>query len=349
MKPILAYRPLIHAALDTFLAEKEKTISPGIMWGEDFVQRLRPFATAGKLLRGSLLCYSYELFNGHEPPPEVIKAAMALELAHAGLLIHDDIMDQDITRRGLPAVHYQYQLLAEQKKLDDAKHFAESLAICAGDSAVFFAYELLAQTGPQTAQINNLFSKTLATVCMGQMQDMYLEASSAMPTKKEMYAVMEAKTALYSLALPLVMGAILAVQNLKTQKALHTLGMAAGTIFQIRDDELGALGNAAKLGKPVGSDIIEGKKTLLYYYLFKCAKPSERARLKTIFGNPEATAQDIMYAQKLIKALDIPKLLNQQVRRLEGQAFIAISKLPVTADGAQNLRDLVKFCATRQA
>ena len=348
MKPILAYRPLIHSAIDTFLEEKEKTISPGIAWGEDFVQRLRPFATAGKLLRGSLLCYSYTLFSGQEPSPAIIKAAVALELVHAGLLIHDDIMDQDTTRRGLTAIHYQYQLLASKKNLGDAKHFAESLAICGGDSAVFFAYELLAQTGPQAAAVTSLFSKTLATVCMGQMQDMYLEASPDMPTKKEIYAVMEAKTASYSLALPLVMGAILAEQNVITQRILHNLGMAAGTIFQIRDDELGALGNATKLGKPVGSDIVEGKKTLLYFYLFKSTKATERKRLKSIFGNQAASAQDIMYVQKLIKAYAIPNLLNQKVRRLEGQAFIAIDKLSITAAEAQNLRDLVKFCAARQ-
>ncbi len=318
----------------------------------NFIKRLRTFTTGGKLLRGCLVCYSYAIFSGKQPDEAVIKAAMAVELAHAGLLIHDDVMDRDNTRRGQPAIHYQYELLAEQQGLADPHHFGTCMAVCVGNAAILFAFELLAHAGTDAATIsaiNLLFGYELANVCAGQMQDIYLEASSKPTSKKAVYEVMQTKTAAYSVALPLKMGAILAKKSEPILKELQALGLAAGTIFQIRDDELGVLGDAAKLGKPVGSDIKEGKKTLLYYYLFKLCSPGERAKLLSIFGNAGATLEDIGYVQSLIEQYNIPALLDKEIGRLQKTAYQHIEQLDVSHQSQAELKDLVNFCATRQA
>lgn len=352
MKAILAYRPALSSAIGSFIEGKASSVDPSITWNADFLGRLRPFATTGKLLRGCLVCFSYAAFSGKRPSKAVLRAAMALELAHSALLVHDDVMDKDELRRGQPSMHYQYQSLATRRGLAGASGFGENIAVCGGDMALFLAFELLAEAKAEPAiskRLNLLFARELAKVCGGQMQDIYLEASPAMPAKRTIYGLMRAKTAGYSLGLPLAMGAMLAGQAPATIRQLQAIGAAAGTIFQIRDDELGTMGTAAALGKPIGSDIKKGKKTLLYYHLFKRCDAADTARLKKVFGNAKASLQDISYVQAIIKRYGIPALLNQEVGRLQAEAFARIKGLALNSQAETSLKGLVVFCATRQA
>ncbi len=347
MKQILAYRPAIRETMETFINLKEKTVSPEIQWGSDFVRRLRSFATGGKMLRGGLVCYSYQLFSKKKPSAAAIKAAAALEFAHAALLIHDDLMDHDDIRRGQPAIHYQYRMLATKQKLKNATEFSQAMTICAGDMTLVFAFELLTAAAAKAPEISALFARELMAVCAGQMQDIHL-SSTPTPFKRAIYTTMEAKTASYSVALPLEMGALLAGENPKTRTVLHKLGMTAGTIFQIRDDELGVLGDSIALGKPVGADIKENKKTLIQYYLFKKASDIECRRLKTIFGNPKASEKDIQYVRKLIDQHAICTLIDREISHLQQRAHDCIDKLPVDTKAKLELRALAEFCAKRQ-
>lgn len=352
MKEILSYSPLLKSGIESFIGHKRQAMSPDISWSTDFLDRLRPLATGGKLLRGSLVCFSYATFSGKPLSSGVLKAATALELTHSALLVHDDVMDQDDTRRGQPSMHHQYQALAAERGLINPVHFGEGMAVCGGDAAFFLGFELLAEAHMDPLilkSVISLFTRELSVVCAGQMQDLALEASSVIPTKQAIRDVMRAKTAAYTLALPLAMGAILAAQPQTTIQTLQALGMAAGVIFQIRDDELGIMGTTAKLGKPIGSDIKNGKKTLLYYYLLNRCGSGDRVRLRTIFGNPGATTQDIKYVQRAVRRYGILELLNQEVSNLQAEAFKQLAKLALPSPAEAELTDLINFCATRQA
>jgi geranylgeranyl diphosphate synthase type I len=226
------------------------------------------------------------------------------------------------------------------------------MGICAGDATLFLAFELLAEAGNTPtvrAVAQQLFSQQLVDTCIGQMHDVYYEVRPAMPSKQAIYGIMQAKTAAYTIALPLAMGAALAGQPTATLRQLQAIGIAAGTIFQIRDDELGAMGDSRQTGKPVGADIREGKKTLLYYYLMKKCTATEGKKVKAIFGNPDSTAHDIIYIQKLIRQHCIPQLLNKDISRLQKKAITAIGELPVTTRSKDELTELVTFCAQRQS
>jgi geranylgeranyl diphosphate synthase type I len=350
MKQILDYSAVIRPELEAFIKSKISGGGQLTPWKADFLNRLLPYATAGKLLRASLVCFSYEAFSGQRVNNPVIKAAMALELTHSALLIHDDIMDNDDLRRGQPSLHRQYQSLATGEKLADADHFGTSMAICGGDAALFLAFELLAscQAAPQVqATVQQLFVNQLVTTCAGQMQDLYLEARPDMPSKKAIHELMQTKTASYSLSLPMAIGAALAGQTAATLTKLQNIGISAGTIFQIRDDELGIMGKADEIGKPVGSDITEGKKTLVYYYLLRNCSASEYEKAKAIFGNPIATPEDIEYIQKLVKRHKIPQLLNNEVSRLEKAAIKHINGLSVSIKNKAEFKELVRFCGNR--
>lgn len=350
MKPVLAYGPSLRTEIDAFIQAKQTSLTSDKSWGSDFLDRLRPFATTGKLLRGSLVCYSYKTFSQQPPNEAVTNAAMALELTHSGLLIHDDIMDADELRRGQPSLHRQYQTAGEKTKLIDAPQFGINMAICGGDIAFFLAFELLGSsriTPKIQAKVHQLFTDQLVNTCIGQMQDVYFEARMTMPSKSAIYGIMRAKTAAYTLALPLAMGAALADQPVSVLRRLEAIGTAIGTIFQIRDDELGVMGDQRVTGKPVGADIREGKKTLLHYYLMKHCAAKERLELKKIFGNPAATPANIAYVQKLVKQHAIVAKLDDEINRLAATANQHITKLSLSDQAKAELNDLVTFCGNR--
>lgn len=332
------YRPLVAAGLRRFIKRHQAS---GPAWEKDVMERLSGFVTSGKLMRGCLVCYSYKLCGGSDLPEAVINAAVAIELMHCGLLVHDDIMDQDDVRRGQPALHRQYAGLTGLRH-SAADRLGENLAICAGDIALVLAFELL------DTELAGLFARELAKVCAGQMSDTYAGSLPKLPAKRVIYEIMRDKTATYSIALPLVAGAALAGQSAATRQRLYDLGLATGTIFQIRDDELGVFGQAADMGKPVGSDIREGKKTLLYYYLWRASIADERRQLAAIFGNPEASPADIDYVRQAMQKHKVPVRIREDVDRLRQLAHGHIGKLDFDREIKAGLKQMVKFCAARK-
>jgi geranylgeranyl diphosphate synthase type I len=346
MKDIGSYGPSLQTKIRKTIASEQAKPDPVGSWRPDFFKRLLPYATGGKLIRGCLLCFAYEAFSGNKPRPEVMDSAVALELIHSGLLIHDDVMDDDVLRRGRPSIHSQYRAFAERNGLAEPARFGANTAICGADTCLFMALRLLAETPPAIAK---LFGDILTEVCDGQMQDIYSQARSDIPSKTAIYNLMRAKTATYTLSLPLAAGAILAGQPDSVISKLRRIGDSAGIVFQIRDDELGVMGTTAKTGKPVGADIREGKKTLIYYYLMKKCTVMDRRRLREIFGNPSIGQKEVKIVQDTIGRREIRSLINTDVMRLENRALGIIETLDLPSRRKTQLRSLIAFCAKRQA
>jgi geranylgeranyl diphosphate synthase, type I len=350
MKQIFYYSELLRPQLYTLL-EKQSEAQTTMPWETDFLQRVAPFVSGGKLLRGALLCFAYELYSGYVADQQILKAAMALELTHSGLLIHDDVMDNDCWRRGLPSLHWQYNQLGETRRVSNSQQFGTSLAICGGDALYYIGTGLLAEVRVKPAALREafrLFTASLTRTSYGQMQDIAFDGQTALPAKAAIYELMKNKTADYSLSLPLAMGAALAGQKGRTIQRLEAIGSHAGIIYQIRDDELGILGDEQAIGKPVGSDIREGKKTLLYYYLLKQCAPADRPRLRAIFGNPASTAADLTYVRRLVQGSGVLTSLEREVQRLTARAQLGIKQLQFDQVATNELHALLDFCAQRQ-
>jgi geranylgeranyl diphosphate synthase type I len=336
---------LLQTELDRLLHVKQTDRAAGEQ-GDDFLRRLQTFAGGGKLLRGCLVCFGYRAWSNRHPTKRVIDAALAIELAHGSLLIHDDIMDGDELRRGRPSMHRQYEIAADKRRLSDTAGFGLGMALSGGDVALLLAFELLGRTGNATA--HQLFTDQLLQTCGGQMQDIYLGAANAEPDRPAIYQVMEQKTAGYTIALPLALGATLAGQPAPVLRKVQATGRLIGTIFQIRDDELGVLGSRRQTGKPVGADIRENKKTLLRYHLMRRCTADERRELAGIFGNPAATYADIRLAQGLFRSYKIPDLIAKEIENLRREAQASIKKLAIPRASEQALEALLAFCAERQ-
>jgi geranylgeranyl diphosphate synthase type I len=325
----------ISTYLKDFLAEKGAGFSKINSLGKDVCDRLYDFSIQGKMIRGGLVSLGFSLSrNGQFPKAgvqQLIEGGAAVELFQSALLVHDDIMDRDQLRRGLRSVFYQYARMADQAGIPEAYHLGESLGICAGDIAYFLAFEVLSrlQVSPLIFRsIHKLVSQELSYVGIAQMQDIYWGASNTSVTDEEVMRLYLYKTGRYTFSLPLMIGGLLAEQSEQTMTLLEKIGEYLGIIFQIKDDEIGLFGDQTEMGKPVGSDIREGKKTLYYGYLQKKASPEHLARLAYLIGNAEISDQDVQYVRDLVIQLGVHEEIQNLASDLAEKARSLITWLP---------------------
>ena len=342
------YKKDITQFLKEFLSYKKSHYANINPWGTDLLSRLEPFTTSGKMIRGGLFLFSANMF-GEKNQQELLKIAAALELTQAGILIHDDIIDQDLLRRGQPSIYEQYNLVGQQHNVTNRLHFGTSLGICAGDSAFFMGLELLNDVHIDDARkrkLLNLFIKEIQIVWLSQMQDVYFGQSSINPSEKEILNLYRLKTGRYSFSLPLMLGAIYTGQTDAVLSQLETLGQDLGVMFQIRDDYLGLFGRS-ETGKSIGGDICENKKTLYQYYLFEQAGDPEKKLLHKIFGKSSVTSDELEWVRNLITALAIDQKIAIQLTQITHEAQQQIGKLSISAAHKELLIDLVKFNLSR--
>ncbi len=206
----------------------------------------------------------------------------SLEIVHNFTLVHDDIMDQDETRRGRPTVHTLYDI---------------PTAIIAGDALFAVAYATVGRTDIDSDRLKRLFeilSEAVYLVAEGQQMDIDFERRTDV-TAKEYMRMVEKKTAvLFGCAAE--GGAIIAKGTEKQIKDMKEYAMLLGIGFQIWDDVLGLTADEKVLGKPVGSDIRNGKRTLIAVHAFEklgeSGKKKEAEALKA-FGDEKATDAEV--------------------------------------------------------
>ena len=203
----------------------------------------------GKRLRPALLLLSADAVN-RGSAVDVVPAALALELTHSFTLIHDDIMDGDLVRRGVPTVHTQWD---------------EPTAILAGDVLFASAFEFISLAdAADNAKVRatSMLARTCVEICEGQHMDMAFEKRDDVSEGEYMKMVEKKTGALYAAAAGI--GSILAGGNPNFTDALYHFGQGIGMAFQIQDDLIDLLASPEVSGKDQASDIREGKKTLIH-------------------------------------------------------------------------------------
>ena len=201
-------------------------------------------AGGGKRLRPRLCLTTYSLYRD-EISDEVLQPAAGLEVFHTFTLIHDDIMDRSPLRRGNPTVW---------------KKWNEDTAILSGDVMCIDSYRRIAQAPQEVlGKVLRLFNRTAAQVCEGQQHDMDFENETTVTMSRYMQMI-GLKTAVL-IACAAKMGAILGGASDEEAGLLYNYGYALGLAFQVADDYLDAFGDEKVFGKPIGGDIVNGKKS----------------------------------------------------------------------------------------
>lgn len=232
----------------------------------------------GKRLRPAVLLASAEAVGG--TVEKAVPAAVAVELMHTFTLVHDDIMDNDPVRRGLPAVHTIW---------------GEAGGILAGDTLYSKAIEIITEADSEPQRLlkaANILSKTCVDVCEGQWMDIDFENRETV-LKEEYLEMIEKKTAILFGAAAQI-GAIIGGADEKVDQALYDYGRLVGLGFQIYDDVLDLTTPEEILGKRQGSDIFEGKRTLLMIHA------TEKGAVPRAFGKGTGTKEDIEEAIQVL-------------------------------------------------
>lgn len=288
--------------LERILAEKEKAARANGKLPGDIVAKFTEIALRGKRIRGSLVTLGYQIFGG-KVNQIFLKTSLFAELAQTAILIQDDIMDKADTRRGVESHHVHFRRIGKKLNTPDADNFAISMTMNGFMEGHYYAWDLLLGSGLPTERVfqaGKVFSHYIQRLCDGQTLDV-VGLDGGKFDKSQILKVLRLKTAEYTGEMPLELGAILAgAKKGKRLTALKQFGIEFGWAFQIQDDILGMFGDAHEVGKPVDSDLAEGKKTLLMLHLHHHGTAKERAFMRKVLGNPKVTKSEITRMKKIL-------------------------------------------------
>jgi len=265
--------------------------------------------SSGKRLRPFLVLLSAKAVGAKTN--SVINAAIAVELFHNFTLVHDDIMDNADKRRGRPTLHIKYD---------------HNTAILAGDNLLALAYEYLLKdcknNGISAVQD---FTKGLIEVCEGQSLDKDFEDRKKV-SLQEYIIMIDKKTAALAETCCSI-GAKLGSGTDKEVNALKKYGKNLGLAFQIQDDLLDIMADEAELGKKIGGDLLEGKKTYLLLKALEKAKREDKKLIKKVIENSGIRKNQIQTYKKLYSKLGVIEDASNEVKRYTKLALNSIKNI----------------------
>lgn len=294
-------------------------------------------SAGGKALRPALLAWCCLALDGSEDA--AIRAGTAVELYHTYTLVHDDVIDRDPLRRGQPSVHARMARVGRaQFGLDDAEaaHYGLSMAILAGDCLHCWAVDLLAtlpalSVPPAVALrlVERLQGRVGPAIVEGEARDIQLPFHPvASVTEEEMLQVIRTKTAALFAYCGWAGGLLARGEEDAAVRALAAFAERAGIAFQLQDDVLGLTADEATLGKPVGNDLREGKRTLIIALGWARASEAERVELAAVLGNQQADAAQTAAATALLQRLGAIVDVRTEAARYLDDALGYLAALP---------------------
>lgn len=280
-------------------------------------------AAGGKRLRPLLATISCEAVGGKADA--AVPFGVALEMVHNFTLVHDDVMDEDDTRRGIKTVHAAYGVPE---------------AILSGDALFARAFELALDSevgDPELVKLVEILARSVRLLAEGQQMDMDFEDAREV-TSEQYMKMIELKTAvLYQAAAQ--GGAVVGKATSSQEKALAEYGRLIGLGFQIWDDVLDLRSDQATFGKPVLNDIRNGKKTLIVVQALEDLKGNQRTEFLSILGKKNASNKELTRARDI---LDEVGAIDHAVRVADGLVSGAKDKLGVLKE-SNHKKALVTF------
>jgi len=351
-------RVRVQAAVDAAISSQSRVLS-------EIGDELTPLVTAvgsllqgGKRLRAAFFYWGYRAAGGQDNEA-VIRAATAMEFFQAAALMHDDVMDDSDTRRGMPAAHRR---LADQHAAagwaGSGDRFGQAGAILGGDLCLTWSDELFATSGLPGAELTRarpMFDQMRTQLMGGQFLDV-LEAARGWDglTTDERIArarrVIRYKSAKYSIEHPLLIGAAAAGVSTSDRDALSRYGLDLGEAFQLRDDVLGVFGDPAQTGKPAGDDLREGKLTVLVALALDHAGPQVVTLFEKLLGMPDLDEPGVDELRAAIIASGALDRVEQMILDLSASAREGLrSTTALTEEGRAALDALIDVSTARSA
>lgn len=301
----------------------------------------------GKRVRPQL-CYWGWRGAGGEDCDEIISAAAALELCHAGLLIHDDIMDGSELRRGQATIH---RSLARLHEGPGAEAFGQAGGILLGTLSLSWSDALLSSCDVPPDRLraaHRLFDAMRTEVISGQYLDMLAQLRAGASVEQALTTI-RYKTAKYTVERPLQIGGALAGGEPALLRAYSRFGLPLGEAFQLRDDVLGTFGSSGETGKSALDDLREGKHTVLVAHALARATPGQQAYLDTWHGNPELGEEQAAELRRILRETGALDEVESMIKERVEQAMEALDAAPIEAGARAALAILATRLAHRDS
>lgn len=342
---LVHYKEQIDKQLALFFKEKTSEAKKISRFTAQLTESLTDYTLrGGKRIRPLFFIFGYQAIAG-KVTTEAIKASLCTELLQSSLLIHDDIIDQDIFRRGGKTIHYQYSSYLKTNNDAKNKHFGETMAIIIGNLAANFAYEIISNSkfspnnkNKAIKSISNLINK----VNYGQSLDVLISENKEF-CQKDIENIHYYKTATYTVELPLLIGVTLAGASDKIVKKISKFAYNIGRAFQIQDDIIGMFGDEKKSGKPAYSDLKEGKKTFLILKALEKANQKDRKIVNSILGRNDIGSEELKQVRGIIiKTSSLKYSLNLSNNFIDN-AITILNNLPIDAKSKKGMQCLAEY------
>jgi geranylgeranyl pyrophosphate synthase len=345
---------ILQPEIQQLFAKYLARVEPIDTWSVQVIENLQEYCLRpGKATRPLLVAVGAALAQGisleEAWQKQVVRHAMLIvQLKHKHWLILDDIADQDEMRNGLPALHIKWENeLKTQPTYQDLspariKHLARSYTEIAAAQLSGIAYWLMFDPVlPPSVQReftevvqDRIYDRT--TTGWYMIFDQSTETLSDQTSEEKLLKGLELVSGEYSFVAPLKIGALLEpklnTKATKLDQALLDYGRAAGVLFQITDDIIGAFGDPAITGKPVGGDFREGKKTLLVQYAYRHGNQSQRQYLQQIIGQESISTQEVEKVQAIMLETGALDYAKQRASDYMNQAQQSLAVLPESAE-----------------
>ncbi len=296
----------------------------------------------GKRVRPLLVFAGYALGRGAPAAPTgLMRFAAGIELLHTFMLIHDDVADEALTRRGGPALHHQ---LGEGR-------LGEDLAVIVGDHLFARAVEGMLQSGlPRAPEVVRYYLRVCRHTAIGQLLDLELaRAPLAEVTLFQTLKVAHLKTAQYGFCAPMACGALLAGASAGLREALERVGRQVGVAYQLSDDLFGLFGDARVTGKSGDCDFLQGKRTFPVIAAYVRAPEEGRQELHALWSARRKGPAELERARELVRRYGGFEATQRAVERATRRARRHLAALPSAGGVREVLDELVVKLADRTA
>jgi geranylgeranyl diphosphate synthase, type I len=326
----------IKAVIAGKCASVEPILRDYVRIGDPKIQEMivHPIDAGGKRIRPCLTLLAAEAVGGD--PDKALPAAAALELLHTFTLVHDDIMDHDDQRRGRPTVHAIW---------------GEEMGIIVGDTLYSSAFRALVDVrrkgvpSEQVLDALEVMVKANGELQEGQIMDMLFAMRDQVSEADYMTMVRKKTGALIEACVEI--GGILGGGSKEQLAALHTFGLNCGIAFQIKDDVLDLTADRKEFGKPVGSDIRSGKRTLIIVHALEHGSDKDREAILSALGKEKASEKKVASVIKLVEGLGSIAYADRKVVELMAEATKAVETLPDTP-ARESLKALANYLVERR-
>ncbi|MCE7741258.1 MAG: polyprenyl synthetase family protein [Candidatus Heimdallarchaeota archaeon] len=316
--------------MKNFLQEKSNDLDNPFL--EYFYKEIERFLfSGGKRIRPVLMFFSSAAINPEVNEEGIIKASLSLELLHNASLIHDDIMDNAETRRGISAFHKTLENYSQNnynEEIQNPKDFGIAMGILGGDFMYNIAYSAIHVNDfppDKVLQASLEFNQGFFRVVRGVIVETDFMGKFTVSEDEYIDMVTGKTAALFESAAK--MGAILAGAEESQLKDLGDFARAAGIAFQIVDDIIGTFGDPKKTGKPTDSDLKEGKKTLLLIKTIEKANDKQTELMKKIVGNRDSTSAEIEQVRNIMRDTGALDYARKQAEKLYHDCMGSLDKI----------------------